>query len=479
MQDDSRRIDGCCALARGFATGRRGGDDRGVHDLDRAGADFRWQFVEADAAERAAFVDAAAVVRLAETDPVAVPNRLRAVHRVFGADGRRYFLKSFRAIQPKNLLRDLLTAPRARTDAEREARVAAALRAAGFAAPRPVAVGRSGRASLLLLAELPGEPLARRIAAGRCPPALADRVADHCGLLWRSGFALPDLSADHVFVDGDDPATARLGVLDLHDGRLGRAGPRTLRRCLRRFLRSVRDLPTAVPRPRALRFALRLARAAGLGGAARAAVEGLPPLDTHGRYDHGDRAGRYAVRPARRARAESALLARIWPGRAGDRVLDAPCGAGRLRPPLEALGARWHGADRSRAMLETARASGASPLCQADARTLPCADRSFDGVVVFRFLHHLQTDAAREVAREAARVADRFVVLSHFHPLSAHHLRRLLTRWVTGRGATRFAVGGRTVDRWMDAVGFEPVARASQRPFLRDLRLVAYERRRR
>src|SRR5690606_14729644 len=103
-----------------------------------------------------------------------------------------------------NLLRNLLTRPRCTVDAEREAAVASALRGAGLRAPRPVAIARDGLGSALLVAELGGEPLRARLGEGRCPRALADRVADHCGELFRRGFSLPDLSADHVFVDGDD-----------------------------------------------------------------------------------------------------------------------------------------------------------------------------------------------------------------------------------------------------------------------------------
>ena len=53
------------------------------------------------------------------------------------------------------------------------------------------------------------------------------------------------------------------------------------------------------------------------------------------------------------------MLAAVWPGRTGDRVLDVPCGAGRVADYLEReLGARAVGADRSRAMLGEARDAG-------------------------------------------------------------------------------------------------------------------------
>jgi SAM-dependent methyltransferase len=447
--------------------------------VDPAASGYDWKFLDADAAERRAFPDARAADAAARDEPVMPRNRLRSVHEVRGPDGRRYFLKRFDGIQWKNLIRNLGTAPRAGREGPREAAVAQALRSAGHGAPRPVAVGCRGRASLLLLAEVPGAPFVDWIRNGRADRRLADRVADHCGRLLAEGFRLPDLSADHVFVDGDDPATTTLSVLDLHEGSLGPANRKTLRRVLRRFARSVAGLP--VRRTAALRFALRLCRTAGLGAGSRSLVAALPPFDTHGRYDHGLRSNRYATRAPKRASREIQLLRDVWPGRDGDAILDAPCGAGRLRAPLEETGITWTGSDRSAAMLVQARAAMSAAgstraLCRADALALPFADRSFDGVVVFRFLHHLQPAAADRAVAEACRVADRFVVVSFFHPVSTHHVQRRLSALIRGRAPNRFAVTCRTMDRWMHARGFVRRAVRAQAPFLRDLWIATYER---
>jgi SAM-dependent methyltransferase len=444
-----------------------------------AASGYDWQFLDADALERRAFPDARTVLEAADPEPVAPRNRRRAVHAVTGPDGKRYFLKRFDGVQWKNLWRNLTTSPRAGREGPREAKMAQALRRAGHGAPRPVATARRGRASLLLLAELPGAPFAARLADGRADRRLADRIAEHCGRLLAEGFCLPDLSADHVFVDGDDPETARLAVLDLHEGRLGATNRRTLRRVVRRFARSVAGLP--IRRADALRFAVKLCRAAGQRTASRSVLASLPPFDTHGRYDHGLRSARYATRAPKRAAQEIHLLQQVWPGAQGDHVLDAPCGAGRLRAPLEAAGATWSGTDRSGAMLREARESVETAglqrsLCRGDALALPFADRSFDGVVVFRFLHHLPETAAERAVAEACRVADRFVVASFFHKVSTHHLRRRVEGLLRGRAPNRFAITCRTMDRWMHAQGFRRRAVRAQAPFLRDLWVAAYER---
>jgi SAM-dependent methyltransferase len=123
------------------------------------------------------------------------------------------------------------------------------------------------------------------------------------------------------------------------------------------------------------------------------------------------------------------------------------------------------------------RAGGAPSLAIADAIHLPFADRSFDGVVVFRFLHHLSPDLARQVVREAARVADDFVVVSFFHPWSLHHWTRRVRELVSGTPRRRHAIRTAVVNEWLAAVGFRLERVVAQPPALRDLRVAAFRRR--
>jgi SAM-dependent methyltransferase len=266
-------------------------------------------------------------------------------------------------------------------------------------------------------------------------------------------------------------------VIDLHNGAL--RPTRTVRpavRILRRFARSVCGLP--VPRRDALGFACRLLKAAGYAAAdRRRVISRVPPIDTHGRYEVPGRAAAYRGRSTRRTTRELELLHRIWPGRPGELVLDSPAGAGRLAASLGGLGARRIGADRAMAMLGEARRAGDSaPLIQADAAALPFRDRSVDGVVVFRFLHHLEESAARQVVLEAARVADRFLVVSFFHPLSVHGLRRRLREGVHSTARTRFTLCLGQLRGWLAGVGFEPTDHAAERRFLRDFWVAGFER---
>lgn len=436
-----------------------------------------WQLLTDDAQERTLFASLAATLALPAT-AAAPPNRLRHVLRLATPHGV-YYLKTFTATQWQNRLRFLCTQPRARDDAERELRVTTALRAAGFAAPRPIAYGRRGAAAFYLCAELPGRSLRACYEAGACDRPFVRAMARHCGRLLAAGFALPDLSCDHVFATS---CTADVGpaVFDLHNGGLvrpGSAAPSLLQRVLRRCARSVRGI--GVPRGLALCFALQLLRAAGADRATRRRLlRTAPPWATAVRYEAAGKSEVYADRNPRRAAREAELLAAVWPGRAGESVLDLPCGAGRLLPLLrDRFGHRVVQADGALAMLRTADERGrGSDRVQADALAMPFADGAFDGVVVFRFLHHLPPEAQRLVVAEACRVAGRFVVVSFFHPCSAHHLQRVLRGWL-GAPRTRFAVSlGRLAD-WFAEHGYELRSHRAEAPYRRDLWLAAFERR--
>jgi len=175
-------------------------------------------------------------------------------------------------------------------------------------------------------------------------------------------------------------------------------------------------------------------------------------------------------------RERRALAALLRQAEFGDGPwLDAPCGAGRLLPFLQERGHRAAQLDGAFAMLQqTANTGARAGLCvQGDALQLPFADDAVDGVVMFRFLHHLPPDAARQAIAEACRVARRFVVVSFFHPCSVHHARRRLAQ-LTGAPATRFALSLGAVRAAAARHGFRLERSAAQLPFARDLWVAAF-----
>ncbi len=81
------------------------------------------------------------------------------------------------------------------------------------------------------------------------------------------------------------------------------------------------------------------------------------------------------------AAAEGPALARMLNLPAGSRVLDLPCGWGRLRPYLEALGLDMIGGDLSALNLARHREEFPGPVARLDLRALPFRDACADGVL--------------------------------------------------------------------------------------------------
>jgi ubiquinone/menaquinone biosynthesis C-methylase UbiE len=102
------------------------------------------------------------------------------------------------------------------------------------------------------------------------------------------------------------------------------------------------------------------------------------------------------------------------------RLLDCPCGAGRLTPTLLRFAGHVTCVDLSEAMVAEARdvlaaeaAAGRVDFRVAPADALPFGDGAFDTAVCHRLLHHMATPGERAgVLAELARVASRRVVLS-------------------------------------------------------------------
>ncbi len=152
-------------------------------------------------------------------------------------------------------------------------------------------------------------------------------------------------------------------------------------------------------------------------------------MDTHLLERYGSHEGAAAYRrkyessPARRwsNRRELKAVARaLERAGASGRLLDCPCGAGRLVPTLLERAQHVTAVDLSPTMVAEAQDALAAHARQgrvafavASADRLPFANGSFDTVVCHRLLHHLADPADRtSVLKELARVAQRRVVLS-------------------------------------------------------------------
>jgi SAM-dependent methyltransferase len=108
----------------------------------------------------------------------------------------------------------------------------------------------------------------------------------------------------------------------------------------------------------------------------------------------------------------------------GARVLDVPCGTGRISRALGARGFQTFAADYSRFMLaESGGAAGSR--CRADALRLPFRDGAFEAAVCFRFMQATPVELRIHGLRELGRVARR-VVVNYPNVYSLRGLRRFL-----------------------------------------------------
>ncbi|MEO0650757.1 MAG: class I SAM-dependent methyltransferase [Planctomycetota bacterium] len=138
------------------------------------------------------------------------------------------------------------------------------------------------------------------------------------------------------------------------------------------------------------------------------------------------RAGRFrnARRERRDVRTVERLLTDHAPGAV--RVLDVPCGAGRLAPAIRSRGAQLVACDISASMVAAARGSAVLGV-RGDSLRLPFRDQAFDAVVCCRLLHHFAERALVEQALfELLRISRGPVLASYWTRASWPGWRRRL-----------------------------------------------------
>ncbi len=149
----------------------------------------------------------------------------------------------------------------------------------------------------------------------------------------------------------------------------------------------------------------------------------------------------YAQRRPAKHRFEMQMVAEamgMLPANKVSRVLDAPCGVGRLSLWLGQKGYQVTAVDLGEAAVQRTRELlaehdiAAEVRCQ-DIFKLQYATAEFDAVICFRLLHHFAnlTDQQALIA-ELCRVASSYVVISYFSPYSITSLRRKLRKLLRG-----------------------------------------------
>lgn len=196
-----------------------------------------------------------------------------------------------------------------------------------------------------------------------------------------------------------------------------------------------------------------------------------------------EKARAYQIRTERKERAELRLVEKAFSVVPRGRVLDAPCGGGRVSLMLAGLGYTVTAADLSDSMLEITRENVAAaklPITveKQDVEHLKFPDRHFDTVISFRLFHHFPNVEIRQrVVRELCRVADKFVALSYFSPYSYTSLDRKLRAARGGRKSQKHATSLREVKSYFEACGFELVRDFARLNLIHTLHLAVFRRR--
>ncbi|MCG6916262.1 MAG: methyltransferase domain-containing protein [Deltaproteobacteria bacterium] len=124
----------------------------------------------------------------------------------------------------------------------------------------------------------------------------------------------------------------------------------------------------------------------------------------------------------------------------GGRVLDLPCGAGRLLPPLTGLGFQVVAVDSSPHMVALARKRAEARGFQKETEFLVSSifdtgfnDDTFDAVICNRLFHHFrEPQIRRDALRELRRLCDGTIVVSFFCNLAldalVFHLKNVIRR---------------------------------------------------
>jgi len=159
-----------------------------------------------------------------------------------------------------------------------------------------------------------------------------------------------------------------------------------------------------------------------------------------------------------------ALLEQLGARDPVERLLDVPCGSGRLSRELAARARRYVGVDVSRPMLRAAAPlldELAQPALAIEARAprLPFRDGCFDVVVACRFLHHLHEEQALGRAiGELARVSRGLVIASFWDASSLPQWRRSLGLKRAEGPSGRVAVRRERIESCFDAAGADVIA---------------------
>ena len=194
-------------------------------------------------------------------------------------------------------------------------------------------------------------------------------------------------------------------------------------------------------------------------------------------------AKRYQVRKEGKHLAEMKLVDRAFsliPKT--HRVLDLPCGGGRVTVHLGLQGYNLSSADLSDAMLAITRENVAQnglkgTVEKQDIEKLTYADQHFDSLISFRLFHHFPNPEIRQRAvSELCRIAKQFVAISYFSPASVTSVKRAIRSAMGGRKSDKHPTSLTEVKRYFAKAGFRFVKDFARTPLIHTLHVAVFER---
>ena len=105
-----------------------------------------------------------------------------------------------------------------------------------------------------------------------------------------------------------------------------------------------------------------------------------------------------------------------------NKVIDIPCGTGKMTNLLSEKYELYVGVDMSYEMMQQIHNVKGLTFIQGDATAIPFADKSTDLVVSLRLIHRLPSEVKYEFFKELSRVSSKYIIFSFSDSSFAHRV---------------------------------------------------------
>ena len=165
----------------------------------------------------------------------------------------------------------------------------------------------------------------------------------------------------------------------------------------------------------------------------------------------------------------------------GSRILDAPCGTGRLMDLFLQRGLAILGGDISAQMMGVARRrtiqwNGRVTFARMDFAEVPLIDKAVTATFSMRFLPHIEPEERVRMLREFRRVSERWIIISLSLSTPWHRLRRRLKDCFGLPKPVRHPVTNSMLSKELAQAGLREVLRVWTCPVLSEQVVLVCER---